>query len=139
MIKCKKCHELIGENISQCPFCRTEITDEDRRNAIAENERLRWEAEQEAMEEYSRREKRGFIIFILYVAVWVTGMFMIALFSSEGLFDYLLWGVAAAGVVVWCVIAKAGHFGLCPYCEEYMGKRGLLFREYCPKCGGRLR
>jgi len=134
MIKCVKCNELIGDNISECPFCKTQISEEDRKKALMENELIQQAAVGNAINENIKRVKAGAIISVLMLLFAISGMLVIAEYNLD-----FIWGVVLFVIVclIYAVSVKKLRIGLCPYCESFMG-RGMLFRAHCPRCGGRL-
>ncbi len=142
MIHCPKCNEVIGDDVHKCPFCRHEITEEERRNIAKEKEMANWEATIEAMEEYSRRMRNGFLTWLILMGIAIAGS-LIIVFCGLGTFWVFL--LIALIIAVGVICAAKWHIGDCPYCEMpfYSGGRhsggDVLFRNYCPNCGGRLR
>lgn len=134
MINCSKCNELIGDNASECTFCKHIITDEERRMALRNNEKLHEEAVAQTMEEYSSRVKSEMIICATMLLTAIVGMMLIAMFDLSSVYGIILF-VFVVLIYVFGVLKL--HIGLCPYCESFMG-RGLLYRNHCPRCGGRL-
>lgn len=135
MIQCKKCHEYIGDNVNECPFCKSVITDEDRKEAIAENERVHLEAIKGSMEEYSKRTKHEIIVAVIMAITAIIGLILIAVFDLNVIWGLLLFALI---IVFYVLCAFKLRIGLCPYCESFMG-RGMFGRTHCPRCGGRLR
>lgn len=134
MIKCTKCNEVLGDNLKECLFCKHVITDEERKNAIAEYERLHQEAIENSIKEYSKRFMYEIIVSVLMVVIALVGITLMCIFES------VIWLIIMFLII--CLICVLGIFklriGCCPYCESPMG-RGSLFNTYCSRCGGRIR
>ena len=134
MIKCPKCNELIGDNVAECPFCKTIISAEERQKAIEENEALHQEAVEAMIKEYYKRTRNGFIVAAVMFLLAVIGMTVIYSLQLDLFWVVLLFVFIAA---IYGISVFKLRIGLCPYCESFMG-RGILFRTHCPRCGGRL-
>lgn len=135
MINCPKCNELIGDRMAVCPFCKTEITDEYRRIVREQNEELHEEAVLDAMAEYSRRLKRQVVVGIITILLIVLVLCAMVLFELGAFFGYAMCGLV---LIFYCIVVYIFRIGYCPHCEKYMGGRNV-YKEYCPKCGGRLK
>ncbi len=135
MITCKKCHEFIGENVKECPFCRSVITEEDRRTAIAENERVHLDAVQNSMEEYAKRKKLEYIIYVAMIAAVIIEIALVVLLDMDSIWIFI---ISALILAIYLVCVYKFRIGFCPYCESYMGRR-MMFNTHCPRCGGRLK
>ena len=139
MIRCPKCKESLGDNITKCPFCFHEITDHERL-LIAKEQRE--EEDQVLYEEIIRGEE-----FFRIRMIWMLGTvaflivfylaFIILLFAE--LTEAAL-AVLSIGFVVYAVITLYLIFVMkvnnCPHCGKY------LFRNWgtnCQWCGGRIR
>ncbi len=135
MIRCANCGELIGDDLQECPFCKHQLTNEERKNAVAENEQFHQAAVENAIREYGKRMKIQIVIAIIMFVIALAGMITIALLNLD-----VIWGVLLILIVL--VVFAFGvikyRIGLCPYCESLMG-RGMVFRTHCPRCGGRVR
>ena len=134
MINCPKCNELIGNDVISCPFCKTQITQEYRREIFRKNERFHDEAINEVMDEYTSRIRIEIITAIVMIVLAGSGMFVIALYDLN-----VIWGMILFAFLFLIYVFSVIKFRIriCPYCESFMGK-GILFRRYCPRCGGRL-
>lgn len=131
MIKCSKCHELIGDNVKICPFCSNEISEADRNKAIAENMSFFQEALNNSINEHHKRTKWG----IISTLVMILSLCLISALPLEsGVAIFLLFATMFAYVIIFFKM----RVGRCPYCEDYMRCRSI-YMEYCPRCGGRLR
>ena len=134
MIKCPKCNELIGDNVTECPFCKTNISEEERNRATEENERVHREAVEASIKEYYRRTRNGIIVAVIMVLLAVIGVTLIYSLELEVFWIFALFLAIA---LIYTVSVLKLRIGLCPYCESFMG-RGILFRSHCPRCGGKL-
>lgn len=135
MINCPKCNELIGDNVAECPFCKCTISEEARKEAILNNERLHERAVSNSMLEYGKRTKIAIIVSIIMLLVAILGMILIATYDLSVVYGIILFAIV---FMFYGFSVYKFHIGLCPYCESFMG-RGPLFRTHCPRCGGRLR
>lgn len=135
MINCPKCHELIADSVAKCPICHSLISEEDRREAVRNNERMQEEAIAESMAEYARRTRSEIIVGIVMILTVVIGTLLIV---SLGINLMFLIALFAAVFIFYLFSVFKFHLSQCPYCETFMG-RGRIFSAYCPKCGGRLR
>ena len=134
MIRCPKCDESIGEKLTECPFCKTTITEEERNKAIQENETARQEAVEASIKEYHKRTVNEIIVAVIMVMLAVIGMILIYTLELDRFWIVILFLLIAA---IYGISVLKLRIGLCPYCESFMG-RGILFRSHCPRCGGRL-
>lgn len=135
MIKCSKCNELLGDEITECPFCKHIISEEERRKIIEQKELMHKERVQNAMREYRRRLRNEIIIFLFCVgSITLGGLIIISLGLSVDIminFSYIIFLLT----LILSIICKTG---CCPYCGSSLGKYSF-FLTHCPKCKGRLR
>ncbi len=141
MINCPKCNEMLGDDVHKCPFCRYEITEEDRRNILKEKELIHWEATIDAMAEHAKRTKYSVIMTLAAIVITIVGMMAVIIY---GLHVYWFVGLALLLNVACIIISVKLHLGVCPYCEQvlrthYHGCLLPFLGEYCPHCGGKLR
>ena len=139
MIRCPKCKESLGDNITTCPFCFHEITDYERL-LIAKQQR---EEEDEARYDEIIRGEEYFRIRMIWLLGTVAFLIVFFLAFIILLFAELTWAALAVlsiGFVVYAVITLYLIFVMkvnnCPHCGKY------LFRNWgtnCQWCGGRIR
>lgn len=135
MINCPKCNELIGDSVTECPICKSPISEEARKEAVRNNERLHEDAIANSMSEYAKRTKNEIIVAIVMLLVAIIGMIFIAAYDLSIVYGVILFVIV---LLFYGFSVYKYRIGLCPYCESFMG-RGMLFRTHCPRCGGRLR
>lgn len=135
MINCPKCNELIGDSVTECPICKSLISEEARKEAVRNNERLHEDAIANSMSEYAKRTKNEIIVAIVMLLVAIIGMIFIAAYDLSIVYGVILFVIV---LLFYGFSVYKYRIGLCPYCESFMG-RGMLFRTHCPRCGGRLR
>ena len=135
MIYCPKCNEVIGDDVHKCPFCRHEITEEERRNIAKEKEMANREATIEAMEEYSRRMRNWFIASAIWAVTALVVMLIVILCNLAMVWYVLIFLLLMAAYLV-CVYKL--HLAQCPYCEQFM-RTNIFNTTHCPRCGGKLR
>ena len=130
-VKCPKCQELIKDDAKTCPYCKYEITADDLRKAIREEEEEKREYENEKMEEVRHRR----LVRIIVGMCFVIALPIIVLIGSKldsKIAAYLLIGAWGVGLLSFELCTK---YSKCPYCNTYLRYYG----EVCQHCGGRLR
>ncbi len=134
MIKCPGCEEMIDENLTECPFCKTSIPEDLRKQVLEENEAAHQEAVEATIDEYDKRIRYGIITAVIMIIIAVSGMTAI---YAVGL--NFVWSIALfiTLILIYGICVFKLRIGLCPYCESFMGG-SFLFRSHCPRCGGRL-
>lgn len=135
MITCKNCHEIIGGDVTECPFCKTEITEDDRKAATTAKEQLHQTAVENAIKEYAKRTKTRILIELALILLAMVGEFFTLWLELDTLLIVALFIILG---VFYCYCIYKFRIGLCPYCESFMNRR-MGYRNYCPKCGGRIR
>jgi len=135
MTRCRKCNELIGDSAPRCPYCKTEISANDRTKGIWKDEQIYQSSVAKAMEEYKRRVKLEMIVGAIVLLIGLIGGIVIISFDLNYAICSLAIIIAIFIIYVICVLKL--RIGLCPYCESYLG-RGRLLRTHCKRCGGRL-
>lgn len=139
MIKCVKCHELLGENVTRCPFCNYSFTEEELSEHREEQERIHLETEQKSMKEHAKRLIIQYVVVFLVIAILLIGMKLLEDYNMDPIITQFIGaGMCFTCAIIYGVAALVFHIGKCPYCEQSMG-RHVLFDKHCPRCGGKLK
>ena len=134
MRNCPNCKELIGDELTSCPICKTVFTTE-------EIEAARREAREKEIEEKNRetsrlisyRKKRTVITWMLWGGVFTllfSPLFIVN--KVVGIIFIALFAVLLFGGVIFGLISGAAF---CPHCKT------ILFRnhgDYCQSCGKQI-
>lgn len=139
MINCPKCNESLGDDIRICPFCRHELTDEER---LLIEKAKHEEARELSREEAARTEKAAVArlkFWLLLAGILILTMIaMIILNSLElymaGVIVFVAGLVSSFLIAAFMVLVK--KVNNCPHCG------GFLFRNWgtnCQWCGKQIR
>lgn len=136
MYNCTKCGELLGDSVRECPFCKNVITEKEISSMIAAEREETAHAEKIAMQQYRKNVLHEGIITVSYIVITFISIIVLCM---AGVSESVLIMVIAMLFALFLAVSIKLKIGKCPYCERYLGRKSIVPRTYCPRCGGRLR
>ncbi len=139
MINCPNCKELIGDDIGICPFCRHEITAEER----LQIERQKREEEQSASAEESIRTGEFSSLRIIWQVIHIGTTILVFVIWTillarnlmlHALVELIAGIVIILGVNVYFLLVKKANS--CPHCGKYLWRN---WGTQCQWCGRSIR
>lgn len=94
MRNCKQCNELIGDEVTQCPFCNYEYTNDEmqeiHRAKAREEQQIAANQSEEINHFINKFNKTAIIIILFYVCLLVTPLIMFL--TKEIILVWYIWG-----------------------------------------------
>ncbi len=129
MQKCPRCNEIIGDELTVCPMCKTEFTEEHIKKMKAEKESAEVQAmirEKMMIQDFTKKRyiMGGMLIASLPVA-------FLSLFTlGHPIVSWIIFGLFIVLLIGGIIFGAVSGAMFCPHCGR------ILFRNYGPHCAG---
>lgn len=139
--KCPECSKIIDGYIEKCPDCGTKISMTDSISDAEDRNIENSEENEQKFELLQKRIKNGYIATaLIFVFLVITSLVLFIAFDIPGNIVIALEPVLViVWVVIYILIFKKFHFFSCPHCDIILRRYNMLYSEYCPHCGKRIR
>ena len=138
MINCPNCKEIIGDNVTKCPFCDYVFPEEEIKK-IERKQQLEKVGINMHMEEIRKKAAEKRRRYGLFLFIYVTGLLVLAFILFSVTKNMTLLGVMVGADLVGEILIIAigyvkGAFR-CPYCDSFLMRN---YGNFCSRCGKRI-